>query len=145
MSNDRYLHVVYNDRHDRIELEVARSFHGPASAITIHLDGEDALDLLFDLAILADMQVVPGNSIVFDPCDGRCNWCGPTCSNKQHGKVVDIEHYRRNVYGDSRGWTPPYKAPGYDPGSTPTGMWTAPEEWYKETKRRWENGDRDFT
>jgi len=101
------------------------SYEGPR-AMSIHLSDDSAREMALALYehILADEAHVE-MEVDISFCDpaNPCDWCDSSC-----------KFYR----------APLRLVKDWDPGSTPTGSWTAPSDWYEHVKARYEEGDRDF-
>lgn len=57
------------------------SYEGPRT-LTVRLSIPDALRTLDELAEELGQVTAPSGSIILEPCDGDCDWCGDDCTNK---------------------------------------------------------------
>jgi len=109
-----------------IELDFLElSYEGPR-AMSIHLSEDSARELamaLYDMLLEDEAHVELEATIAFCDPANPCSWCDSSC-----------RHYR----------APLRLVKDWDPGSTPTGNWTAPSEWYEHVKARYEDGNREF-
>jgi len=109
-----------------IELDFLElSYEGPR-AMSIHLSEDSARELamaLYDMLLEDEAHVELEATIAFCDPANPCSWCDSSC-----------RHYR----------APLRLVKDWDPGSTPTGSWTAPSEWYEHVKARYEDGNREF-
>ena len=111
---------------DGVEIDFLElSYEGPR-AMSIHLSEDSARELamvLYERLLEDEAHVELEATIAFCDPANPCSWCDSSC-----------RHYR----------APLRLVQDWDPGSTPTGNWTAPSEWYEHVKARYEDGNREF-